>query len=55
MLMLISDSFVLNFDGAMHFIYSYQYNTNSVEDLSDINRTQNIVYIYIYYFIIYNV
>ena len=26
-----------NVDGAMHFIYSHKYNTNSAEDLSDMN------------------
>ena len=26
-----------NVDGAMHFIYSHKYNTNSAEDSSDIN------------------
>ena len=27
----------INVDGAMHFIYSYKYNTNSAEDSSDMN------------------
>ena len=27
----------LNTDGAMHFIYSHKYNTNSAEDSSDMN------------------
>ena len=27
----------LNVDGAMHFIYSHKYNTNSAEDSSDMN------------------
>ena len=26
-----------NVDGAMHFIYSHKYNTNSAEDSSDMN------------------
>ena len=26
-----------NIDGAMHFIYSHKYNTNSAEDSSDMN------------------
>ena len=29
--------FFLNVDGAMHFIYSHKYNTNSAEDSSDMN------------------
>ena len=29
--------FFLNVDGAMHFIYSHKYTTNSAEDSSDIN------------------
>ena len=28
---------VENVDGAMHFIYSHRYNTNSAEDSSDMN------------------
>ena len=28
---------VKNVDGAMHFIYSHKYNTNSAEDSSDMN------------------
>ena len=28
---------VLNVDGAIHFIYSHKYYTNSAEDSSDIN------------------
>ena len=27
----------INIDGAMHFIYSHKYNTNSAEDSSDMN------------------
>ena len=30
-------SFFLNDDGAMHFIYSHKYDTNSAEDSSDMN------------------
>ena len=26
-----------NVDGAMHFVYSHKYNTNSAEDSSDMN------------------
>ena len=29
--------FLKNVDGAMHFIYSHKYNTNSAEDSSDMN------------------
>ena len=29
--------FKKNVDGAMHFIYSHKYNTNSAEDSSDMN------------------
>ena len=28
-----------NVDGAMHYIYSHKYNTNSAEDSSDVNTT----------------
>ena len=28
---------IKNVDGAMHFIYSHKYNTNSAEDSSDMN------------------
>ena len=33
----VNISFFLNVDGAMHFIYSYKYNTISAEDSSDMN------------------
>ena len=30
-------SYLKSVDGAMHFIYSHKYNTNSAEDSSDMN------------------
>ena len=46
--------FFLNVDGAMHFIYSHKYNTNSAEDSSDISIClikkygHLLIYIFIY-------
>ena len=34
---LVSIGIFFKVDGAMHFIYSHKYNTNSAEDLSDMN------------------
>ena len=33
----LTDKYVKNVDGAMHFIYAHKYNTNSAEDSSGMN------------------